>query len=72
MLSHRYWALFLSRNTEPYNYIYIYIYKLAAVVEGDQNAPFSIVTTPMCREARNSFPWIAPFYPRSLPYSAEC
>ena len=40
--------------------IYIYIYKLATLVEGDPKVPFSIVTTPRCRGGRYSFPWIAP------------
>ena len=34
-------------------------------------APFSIATTPRCRGGRNSFSWIAPLYPWSLPYNAE-
>ena len=34
--------------------------KLATLVEGDPKAPFSIATTPMCREGRYSVPWIAP------------
>ena len=38
------------------------------IVEGDQKAPFSIATTPRCREGRYSFPMIAPLYP----YIAEC
>ena len=46
--------------------------KLATLVEGDPKAPFSIATTPMCRGRRYSFPQIAPLYPRSLPYIAEC
>ena len=46
--------------------------KLATVVEGDQKAPFSIATTPRCRGGRYSFLWIAPFYPWSSPYIAEC
>ena len=29
--------------------------KLATVVEGDQKAPFSIATTPKCREGRYSY-----------------
>ena len=33
---------------------------------------FSIATTPRCREGHYSFPWIAPLYPRSIPYNAEC
>ena len=46
--------------------------KLATVVEGDQKAPFSIATTPRCTGGRYSFPWIAPLYPRYVPYIAEC
>ena len=34
---------------------------MATVVEGNQNAPFSIATTPIYREGRYSFPWIALF-----------
>ena len=37
--------------------------KLATVVKGDPNAPFSIATPPTCRDGRYSFPWIAPLYP---------
>ena len=56
-----------------YIYIYIYIYiKLATVVEGDLKAPFSLATTTRCRVECNSFSWIAPFYPWSVPYNAEC
>ena len=43
---------------------------MATVVEGDPKVSFSIATTPRCREERNSFPWIAPFYPRYVPYNA--
>ena len=46
--------------------------KLATVVEGDQKAPFSIATIPRYRGGRYSFPWIAPLYPRYVPYIAEC
>ena len=38
---------------------WLYIYKLATLVEGDSKAPFSIATTPRCRGGRYSFPWIA-------------
>ena len=38
---------------------------------GDSKAPFSIPTTPKFREECYSFPWIAPFYPWSVPYNAE-
>ena len=33
------------------------------VVKEDPKAPFSIATTPKCREGYYYFPWIAPFYP---------
>ena len=45
---------------------------MATVVEGDLKTPFSIATTPRCREGRYSFPWIAPLYPRYVPNNAEC
>ena len=35
--------------------------KLATVVEGDPNAPFSIATTPMCSEGAILFPELPPF-----------
>ena len=41
-------------------YIYIYIYKLVAVIEDDLKAPFSVATTPSFREGHYSFPMIAP------------
>ena len=57
-------------------YIYIYIYiskvKLATIVEGEPKAPFSIATTPRCRGGRYSIPRIAPLYPWTVPYNAEC
>ena len=54
-------------------YIYIYIYiKLATVVEGDPNAPFSIAITLRCRGVCYYFPWIAFLYPWSIPYSVKC
>ena len=46
--------------------------KLATIVEGDPKAPFSKLTTPRCRIGRYSFPWIAPLYPWSVHYNAEC
>ena len=45
--------------------------KLATEVEGNQKAPFSIATTPRCREERYSFSWIAPLNPWYVPYIAE-
>ena len=47
------------------------ISKLAALVEGDTKAPFSIATTPRCSEKCYSIPWIAPLYPWSLPYNVD-
>ena len=46
--------------------------KLTTVVECDQQTPFSIATTPRCREGHYSFPWIAPLYSWYVPYIAEC
>ena len=45
--------------------------KLATVVEGDLKAPLSIATTPKCRGRLYSIPWIAPLYPRYIPYKTE-
>ena len=58
--------------TNIYLFIYTYIYKLATIVEGDPKAPFSIATTPRCRGGRYSIPRIAPLYPWTVPYNAEC
>ena len=44
-----------------YTRIYIYIYKLATIVEGNPKAPFSIATTPSCRGGRYSFPGLLYF-----------
>ena len=41
-------------------YVTLPIYKLATVVKANQKVPFSIATTPRCREGCYSFPWIAP------------
>ena len=38
------------------------ISKLVTVVEGDPRVPFSIVTTPRCREGFYSLAWIFPLY----------
>ena len=46
--------------------------KLATVVEGHPMAPYSLTTTPKCKEGRYSFPWIAPLYFRYVPYITEC
>ena len=54
------------------NIIALFINKLSTRVEGDPKAPFSIATTERCRGGHYSFPWIAPLYPCSLPYNAEC
>ena len=68
-------GLYMVYSNPTYDYIlYILVskVKLATVVKGDLKAPFSIATTPRCRGGHYSFPWIAPFYPWSLPYNAEC
>ena len=39
---------------------------------GWPKAPFSIATTARCRGGHYSFPWIAPLYPWTVPYNAEC
>ena len=52
--------------------IYISKVKLLTLVKGDPKAPFSIATTPKCSGGCYSIPWIAPLYPWSLPYNAEC
>ena len=66
-------SLSLSLSLSIYIYIYIYIrVKLATIVEGDPKAPFSIATTPRCRGGRYSIPRIAPLYPWTVPYNAEC
>ena len=47
--------------------------KLVTLVEDDPKAPFWIATTLSCRGGGHySIPWIAPLYPWSLPYNAEC
>ena len=44
-------------------FFHIFILLFASVVESDQKAPFSVATTPRCREGCYSFPWIATHYP---------
>ena len=51
-------------------YISIVVF-LCYVVEGDLKAPFLIATTLRCRGGCDSFPWIGPLYPWSIPYNAE-
>ena len=60
-----------SRTISVFCVILISKVKLAAVVEGDQKAPFSISTTPKCWGGRDSIAWIAPFYSWYVPYIAE-
>ena len=50
----------------------IFKVKLATLVEGLPKVPFSIAYTLRCRVGRYFIPWIAPLYPWSLPYNAEC
>ena len=52
----------LHTHTHTPNFTY-YKVKLAIVVKGDLKAPFSLATTPRCREGHYSFLWIAPLYP---------
>ena len=59
-------------HTHTHTDTQIYLYKLVTFVESDTRAPFSIATTPRCRGGRYSFLWMAPLYPLSLPYNAEC
>ena len=42
------------------------------VVEGDQNAPFSIATTLRCRGGHYSFTRIASLHLGYVPYIVEC
>ena len=44
---------------------------MATVVEGDPKVPFSIATTPRCREGHNSFPWTTSLYLWYVPYNPE-
>ena len=46
-----------------YIYIYIYVSKLATIVEGYLKAPFSIATILRCWRVWYSFLWIAPLTP---------
>ena len=51
-------------NTHTHTHTHIYSekkVKLAIIVEGDSKAPFSIATTPRCREGRYSFLWMVYF-----------
>ena len=52
------------------NHIYKSKVKLATVEKEDSKAPFTITTTPKCRGRRNSFPWVDPLYPWSVPNNA--
>ena len=45
---------------------------LATIVEGDPKVPFSIASTPNCREGYYSFPWISPLYPWYVPDNVAC
>ena len=44
--------------------LYMYMYMLVTVVEGDLKVPFLIASTPMCRGGCHSFFWIALLYPQ--------
>ena len=45
--------------------------KLSPFVKGVPKNHFSIATTPRYMGGRCSIPWIAPLYPKSVPYHAE-
>ena len=45
-------------------------WKLTTIVKGDPKAPF--FDSYYTKGGRYSFPWIAPIYPWSVPYNAEC
>ena len=45
---------------------------LVTLLEVNPKALFSIATTARCEEGLYSIPWIAAFYPWSVPYNAEC
>ena len=55
-----------------FSYLAVSRVKLVTLVKGDSKAPFSIATTTRCRVGHYSLPWIAPLYPRYVPYTAEC
>ena len=44
---------------------------MTVVKAADPKAPFSIATTPGCKEWRYSCPWIAPLYPWNVPCNTE-
>ena len=54
----------LTRSTQLSYFLslddYLRSVKLVTVVEGDPKDPFSIATTPKCRDGHNSFPGIDP------------
>ena len=59
-----------NRNSNIYKvmiitYILTFIHTIYTLIH-------TIATTPRCREGGYSFPWIAPLYPRYVPYNAEC
>ena len=65
---HKYiYICYIYKHLYIYIYMYIftykYIYKSGNVVEGNQKALFSILTTLECRRGCYSFPWIATHYP---------
>ena len=49
------------------------IYNICKVSKvSDHSRGWPIATTPRCRGGRYSIPWIAPLYPWTVPYNAEC
>ena len=73
--THTYIYIYIHTHTHTQKYILTYKVKkvkLVTIVEGDLKALLSMATTPRCRRGCYSFLWIAPFYPWSIPYNAEC
>ena len=59
-------------NLQIWHTLQIGLSNLATVVESDPNAPFSIATTLRCKGGYYAITWIAPLYPKPVPYNAEC
>ena len=61
-----------ERFTDPYTLHICTFHIFVLWVCYNPKAPFSIVTTPKCREGHYSFPWIVRLYLWSIPYNVEC
>ena len=60
--------IYIYKHSTIYTHIALYIVKLATIVEGNPKAPFSIATTPRCREgvAPSPTPWCSSYRKGSL------